>query len=66
MLRNSGLRSAVPHAAGLRRRTLDALQGEGSWKGFGVLWLLETASFFQGTNYIFYSFSLKKGMVLEL
>lgn len=30
-----------------------------------VLLLLETASLFQGTNYIFYSFSVQKGMVLE-
>lgn len=29
------------------------------------LLLLETASIFQGTNYIFYSFSVQKGMVLE-
>ena len=29
------------------------------------LLLLETASFFQGTNYIFYSFSVQKGTVLE-
>lgn len=43
-----------------------AAAGEGTWKGFGGLWLLETASFFQGTNYIFYSFSVKKGTVLEL
>lgn len=30
-----------------------------------ILVSLETASFFQGINYIFYSFSAQKGAVLE-
>lgn len=65
----SGARDHAECSPRRRSRAKDAgrtAAGEGGWKGFGGLWLLETASFFQGTNYIFYSFSVKKGTVLEL